>query len=222
MTLSPAPQLKPSLLLVGASGHAKVLIDIVERAGGHRIVGLLDLDTPVGTRILDHELLGRPDDIAAIATRLGATHVLVAVGDNAARERLTAEIRRAAPFLEFALAVHPSAVIGRDVRLGAGSVVMAGAVINPSCSIGEGCVINTGARIDHDSRVEDFASVAPGAVTGGNCSIGKGAWLGIGAVLIQGVSVGAGSIVGAGSTVLRSLPPRSVAYGTPARVVRTV
>jgi sugar O-acyltransferase (sialic acid O-acetyltransferase NeuD family) len=212
----------PNILLVGARGHAKVIIDIIEAVGVHRVVGLLDLDTPVGATVLGYPLLGRPSDIAEVAHRTGATHAVAAIGDNVARARVTAHLRAAVPSLDLPTVIHPTAVIGRDVRLGAGTVVMAGAIINPCCTLGEGCVVNTGARLDHDCTLGDFASLAPGVVTGGDCHLGDGASVGIGATIVQQVRIGEGAMIGAGATVLSDIPPRMVAVGTPARVTRPV
>ena len=205
------------LIVVGASGHAKVVIDIVVRMGGHRIVGLVDREgTP--RRIWDYPVLGPSDELPAIAARLGVAAYLLGVGQNRDRRRISESITANDPKLTAISAVHPSAAVGRDVEIGAGSVVMAGAMINPSCRIGRGCVINTGASLDHDCVMGDYASLAPGAVIGGDCDIGAEAWVGIGATVIQQIRIGARATVGAGSTVLDDVEADVVVIGTPARV----
>lgn len=209
-----------NLIVVGASGHARVVLDLVRRAGTHRVVGLVDRDTPLGTDVLGYPVVGRTDTIAACAAAHGADSFIVAIGDNAARERVTREIQAAAPHLELASAIHPTAEIGGSVVIGAGTVIMAGVVINVLTRIGVGCIVNTRAAIDHDGVLGDFVSIGPGCVIAGTCSFGHGATLGIGAVVVQQRTIGERAVVGAGATVLRDIPAYTVAYGTPARVQR--
>lgn len=123
--------------------------------------------------------------------------------------------------LTFVSAIHPRASIARDVSVGEGTVVMAGATINPSCSIGRFCILNTNSSLDHDSIMEDFSSLAPFVTTGGNCRIGGYSAVSIGVVLIHGIYIGEHSIVDAGSTVVKNIDPFKVAYGTPARAIRS-
>jgi acetyltransferase-like isoleucine patch superfamily enzyme len=97
---------------------------------------------------------------------------------------------------------------------------MAGAVINPGCKVGDFCIVNTRASLDHDSVMGDFSSLAPAAVTGGNVQIGAFSVIAIGAIVAHAVRVGEHAVIGAGATVLRHVPDRVVAYGTPARIIR--
>jgi sugar O-acyltransferase (sialic acid O-acetyltransferase NeuD family) len=208
------------VIVVGASGHAKVVIDIVERTGHHRIVGLVDREGTSG-KIWDYSVLGRTEELPSIAARLGVNGYVLGIGSNDARRRISEQLGEQAPNMTAMAAVHPSAAVGRDVEIGAGTVVMAGAMVNPSCRIGRGCVINTGASLDHDSVMGDYASLAPGAVIGGGCTIGTEAWVGIGATVVQLIRIGARATVGAGATVLRDVEPDVVVIGTPARVRAT-
>ncbi|WP_175999177.1 acetyltransferase [Burkholderia stabilis] len=209
-----------NIVIVGSSGHAKVVIDIVEQAGRYRIAGLIDAFRPRGEETLGYAVLGTERDLPQLIDTHGLAGVLVAIGDNHARETVTATLAALAPGLPCVSAVHPSACIGKASTIGAGTVVMAGAVINPCCTIGEGCIVNTNASLDHDGVMEDFSSLAPGVVTGGNCRIGHGAAVGLGAMLRHRIAVGEHSVVGAGAVVLRDVAPYTVAYGNPARRVR--
>ncbi|AOR67904.1 transferase [Burkholderia stabilis] len=209
-----------NIVIVGSSGHAKVVIDIVEQAGRYRIAGLIDAFRPRGEETLGYAVLGTERDLPQLIDTHGLAGVLVAIGDNHARETVTATLAALAPGLPCVSAVHPSACIGKASTIGAGTVVMAGAVINPCCTIGEGCIVNTNASLDHDGVMEDFSSLAPGVVTGGNCRIGQGAAVGLGAMLRHRIAVGEHSVVGAGAVVLRDVAPYTVAYGNPARRVR--
>nr|WP_240464601.1 acetyltransferase [Burkholderia cenocepacia] len=209
-----------NIIIVGSSGHAKVVIDIVEQAGRYRIAGLIDSFRTPGEETLGYAVLGAERDLPQMVDQYGIAGLLVAIGDNHARENVTAGLAMLVPGLPRVSAVHPAACVGKASTIGAGTVVMAGAVINPSCSIGEGCIVNTNVSLDHDGVMADFSSLAPGVVTGGNCRIGRGAAIGLGAMLRHRIAVGEHSVVGAGAVVLHDVEPYTVAYGNPARRIR--
>jgi sugar O-acyltransferase (sialic acid O-acetyltransferase NeuD family) len=203
--------------LVGSSGHARVILDILKCQGKYQVVGFIDSYKPVGTEQMGLPVLGTEMDLPTMEVDA----VFVAIGDNAVRARLTERIRTVCPGIEFLVAIHPAAVVASDAIVGAGTAIMAGAVVNPGCEIGEGCIVNTRASLDHDGRMADFSSLAPGVVTGGNVHVGRGAAIGIGASIFHGVSVGEDAVVGGGSVVTRDVAALSVAYGVPAKAVRT-
>jgi acetyltransferase EpsM len=146
--------------------------------------------------------------------------LIIGFGDCSARIRLAQVAKRHG--FQLARAIHPSAVIAGDVVIGEGSVIAAGAVVNPGSLIGENVVINTCASIDHECRVATGAHICPGVRLAGRVSIGCAAHVGIGSIVKEGVRIGASSIIGAGSVVLRDIPDNVVAYGNPARVIRTI
>jgi len=209
------------LLIVGSSGHAKVVIDSFERAGGFLIVGLIDAVRPAGEETLGYRVLGNEDDMARIAAEHRVTAWFAALGDNWQRHLAVRRIRERIPDAEFATAVHPSAQLGRGVSIGRGSVVLAHAVLNADARIGEFCIVNTAASLDHDACMEEFSSLAPGVHTGGNVRVGAYAALGLGASIAHRRSVGEHAVVGAGAVVVDDIPARCVAYGVPARSVRS-
>jgi sugar O-acyltransferase (sialic acid O-acetyltransferase NeuD family) len=209
-----------NIVLVGSSGHTKVIIDIVEREGQYGIAGLIDSFRGVGEMTLGYRILGREADLAGLIDPYDLKGAIVAIGDNSVRARVAASIGTLCPGLPFVSAIHPTASIARDVTIDAGSVVMAGVVVGPCCKVGRFCILNTRASLDHDSVMEDYSSLAPGVTTGGNCHIGGYSAVSIGAVLRHGVTVGEHAVVGAGSTVLRDVEPFSITYGTPAEKIR--
>ncbi len=208
-----------NIVIVGASGQAKVIIDIVEQEGRHSIVGLLDRARAAGECTLGYPILGQEEDLPGLTSLHRVEGILVAIGDNFVRSQVSTRMHDLCPDLPFVTAIHPRAIIGRDVTIGAGTVIMAGAAVNPCASIGRGCILNTLASLDHDSVMDDFSSLAPHVATGGDCRIGKYTAVCIGAVLSHGVEIGDNSVIGANSTVLRSLPSNVVAFGCPAKVV---
>jgi len=209
------------LVVWGASGHALVVADVLRAGGGWEIVGFLeDVGTErYGTEFAGSRVLGGREMLAELRGS-GVEHVIVAVGDNNARTFL-ARLSRARGF-RLATAVHPRATLAPDVVIGEGTVVAAGSVINPATRIGENVIINTGASVDHECSVEEGVHIGPGVRLGGRVAIGPQAWVGIGATVRDGIRIGARAIIGAGAVVVSDIPPDVVAFGVPARVVRSL
>lgn len=210
---------RPSVLIIGSGGHARAVLDALHAEGRLRVAGLIDSFQQAGTRRLGYTILGGEKDIPDLMARHGAS-VLVAIGDNYQRAAMWSRVLQAAPQALLEGCIHPSAVVAPDVEVGPGSTILPGAVVVSGSRIGQGCLINTGASLDHDGEMADWSSLAPGAVTGGRVHIAARTSVGLGARIIQQVSVGADTVIGAGALVLRDLPDRVVAYGSPARVVR--
>ena len=206
------------VIVYGAGGHSKVVIDILERTQKYDIVGVVD-DDPArkGHDFCGYHLLG---DIEYLLEHGSKTGVVLAIGDNKTRERLA---RRLGPLgFKFITAIHPTAVVGRDVKLGAGTVLMANVAVNPGAVLGEHVIVNTGATIDHDCVIGDFAHISPGVHLGGHVSVGPGTHIGIGASVIDEVAIGANSTIGAGAAVIEDVPAGVIAVGVPARVIKQV
>jgi sugar O-acyltransferase (sialic acid O-acetyltransferase NeuD family) len=210
-----------NIVVIGASGHAKVVLDVLEKAGRYRVAGLIDSFKEPGALCGGYSVLGAEPELAEMARRGEVDGAIVAVGDNWVRHMVAQRILDMLPGFPFVTAVHPSAQLGRNVCIGKGSVVMAGAVINSDSRVGEGCIVNTNASLDHDCAMGDFSCLLPGAIVGGDVRIGRFSVLALGARVIHGVTIGEHVVVGAGATVLANLPDRAVAWGTPAKVVRS-
>jgi len=211
--------LVPRIVVIGCSGHARVIVDILEE-NRSCVVGLIDTYKAPGTDVLGYKVLGSDDDLPALIAANICDSAVVAIGDNWVRSRMVRRIRELVPEIRFVAAIHPSARIARDVSIGVGTVIMAGVVVNTGCRISEFCILNTGASLDHDSTLEQFSSLAPRAVTGGGVRIGAFTAIAIGAVISHSIQVGEHTVVGAGATVVKDVPDRVVAYGTPARKIR--
>jgi sugar O-acyltransferase (sialic acid O-acetyltransferase NeuD family) len=206
------------ILILGAGGHAKVVIDIVETAELGTIVGILDDDSRKhGAQVLGYTVLGGRDALnGLLADR--PLYGLAAIGDNRIRkDAVDWFVRSGGRLLN---AIHSRACVARSAKIGGGSVVMAGAVINPDATIGSNVIVNTGSIVEHDCMVGDHAHLAPSSVLCGGVEIGEGAFIGVGAKIVPGVQVGNWAIVGAGATVLAAIPVGAVAVGVPARLLR--
>lgn len=213
--------MKRKLVIWGAGGHALVVADIIRLQDEYEIVGLLD-DVNLerhGTEFFGTPILGGREQLSNLQ-RMGVQHLLLGFGDCDVRLRLSALIR--AGGFELATAIHPGAIVARDVPIGPGTVIVAGTVINPGVRIGENVIINTCASVDHECIVEDGAHIAPGVHLGGRARVGQAAWIGIGATVKDRVIIGKYSLIGAGAVVLDDIPDGVVACGVPAKVILEV
>jgi len=209
------------VVVVGSSGHAGVVIDAMLRSSTVQIAGLLDDFLPPGTCRHDYPVLGPVDQIADLAQTYAYSACTIAVGDNWRRRELSLRVSACMPDVELIAVVHPASCVARSARLGAGAFVAAGSVVGPNSNIGAGCIVNTGATVDHDCRLDAFSSVAPGVHLGGYVHIEEMSAIGIGAVVSHGVAVGRHTVVGAGAVVVSDVPGEVVAYGVPARTIRS-
>ena len=193
--------------LYGASGHAKVVMDIARQAY-YEVPCLID-DNPQVT-----ELAGLP----VVHSAEGLTPIIVTIGDCQIRRKIVEKLGER----EYVTVIHPTAVKAESVKLGYGTVVMAGAIINPDATIGNHCIINTGASVDHDCKVHDFVHIAPHCTLCGEVEVGEGTWVGAGTTVIQCVKIGKNCFIGAGSVVVKDIPDNSLCYGNPARVIKKI
>lgn len=204
------------VLVFGASGHGKVVADIV-RAAGLELAGFVD-DDP-GRREVG--LWGLPvrgwAECLALPAGPGRPAIALGIGDNRARERVLERI--VAGGFEVLTVVHPRAAVSPRARLGTGTVVMALVAVNPDADVGAGVILNTGCVVEHDCRIGDFAHLSPNSALGGGVEIGARSHLGLGAVVLPLVKVGADVRVGAGAAVTGDAPPGVTLVGVPARPV---
>ncbi len=203
------------LIILGTGGHATSLMETATACGQFDQIIFVD-PASASASFMGCPVVASPEQVEAD----DSTRFIAALGDNSRRETAVLELVKSLPHARFATLVHPSASVSSFARLGAGTVVMQNAVVAANARIGDHCIINSSATVEHDTMVEDFASLAPGAITGGNCAIGKRAAVSIGAVMRHGVRLGEDAILGANSYAHSEIPARTVAYGSPARVVR--
>lgn len=208
------------IIVIGAGGHARAVLDVLRCEARFRVVGLIDSTRPLGEALLGARVEGREEDLSAVCRTLGTRQALVAIGDNWQRRATMERLVQRVPELRFVSARHPSATVADDVTVGPGAVIMPGAVVVSGSTLGAGCIVNTLASLDHDGVLDAHASLAPGAIAGGRVRVGACAAVGLGARIVHGASIGAHTVIGAGALVLADVPEQVVAYGVPARVVR--
>lgn len=196
------------ILIVGAGGHAKVVIATL-RAAEIAVAGVLDDRAESwGRSVLGCPVLGGLSRLEGSADR-----AVLAIGSNAARRDIAARF----PNTSWASAIHPAATVHESVKVGPGTVIFAGAVIQPDTVLGGHVIVNTGTTADHDCVLEDFVHVAPGVHLAGAVHLHEGVFLGVGCTVTPGITVGRWTTVGAGGVVIRNLPANTVAVGVPAR-----
>jgi len=205
--------MKNKLIIIGASGHGKVVADIAIKMNKWQSIAFLDDDESIKIS-MGLEVIGKTADAF---TYKDEADFFVAIGSNTTREKIQEKLIEQG--LNVASLIHPSAVIGTDVEIGIGVAVMAGVVINSSTRIGKGCIINTSASLDHDNVIEDYVHISPGVRTAGTVSISKGTWLGIGSVVSNNVNICSGCKVGAGAVVVKDVTEPGTYVGVPVRRV---
>lgn len=208
------------IFIFGASEHAKYTIDIIEQEQKHEIAGIFDDNLPKSTGFEGYNVLGKIESLPEAIEQTGVQRGIVAIGDNFTRLRVCKRIIELVPEFEFVSAIHPSVILGKNVKIGEGTLIMAGVVINNDTRLGQHTFIGTQTSIDHDSVLEDFASFSPGCTTGGAVHVGFCSAICLKAGIIHGVKIGSHTVVGAGSIVTRNLGDHLVAYGIPAKKIR--
>lgn len=200
-----------SVIIIGKSGHGKVIADII-MSQGDRIVGFLDDAYVENETILGFPLLGRVADYV----NYPECEFIIAIGNPKIRERIAESIR-----VKWYTAVHKTAVVSAlDVTVGAGTAIMANAVVNPGAKIGMHCIINTGAVVEHDNALGDFVHISPKAALAGTVRIGKFTHIGAGAVVVNNISIASDCVIGAGAAVVKNITESGTYVGVPARRIK--
>ncbi len=196
------------LMIIGASGQGKVIADIALNCG-YEEIAFLD-DNPDVKSCLGFPVVGALSDVDQFAD----ADFVVAIGNPQTRKSIQTELTDEG--IHVVSLIHPDAVIGKDVKIEKGTVVMAGTVINPDSAIGEGCIINTGATVDHDNQIEDYVHVSVGSHLAGTVSVGQDTWIGAGATVSNNIHICGGVMIGAGAVVVHDISEPGTYIGVPA------
>jgi acetyltransferase EpsM len=209
------------IVIWGTSGHSLVVSNIVRLRGQYEIAGYLDdvHSSRKGTILADKPILGGYDALPVLKKN-GIQHVALAFGHCSARVRVAAFLKK--NDFEIVTLIHPDAVIAESATVGEGTVISAGVIIDPGCKVGKYTIVNNAAVICHGSTIGNGVHICPSVSIGGDVFINSGCWVGIGSCIVQRIHVGERSYIGAGSVVTKDLPEGILAYGNPARIIRSI
>lgn len=213
------PMSKPRVVVLGAGGHGRVILDALLAADQSEVVGFLDDDLKrEGERVFGFPVLGLTSQLKELAEKVGFERVAVAVGDNFVRDQKLRQVQESG--LRAATVVHPSARISRFVEIGNGVVILAGAVINPGTILEDNVCVNTAASVDHDNHLGRSCHIFPHATLTGGVRVGEFSYIGSGAVVNPYLRIGNYAYVGAGAVVTRDVSEGIVVAGVPAREIK--
>jgi sugar O-acyltransferase (sialic acid O-acetyltransferase NeuD family) len=209
------------IIIIGASDHCRYTIDIIETERKFKIIGILDKNLEKGSSYGGYPVLGYLDVLLDKSNKGNIlNHGIVAIGDNYTRKKLVQQILEINPNFKFINAIHPSVIIGKEVQIGVGCVMMAGVIINNNSKIGNHCFLATKASLDHDSTILDFSSLSPGVTTGGRVFVGECTAIGIGATILHYKSIGHNCVIGGSSLVNMDIRDNYIAFGVPVKEIK--
>jgi UDP-perosamine 4-acetyltransferase len=194
-------KMKKKIVLIGAGGHCKVIIDAIKLKNKFSIYGITDFKLAKKTKILGVTVLGKDEMLPGIFKK-GIKYAFIgvgSVGDCSIRKRIDKELVKIG--FKLPVIIHPRAIKAKDVKIGDGTFVAAGSVINPGTRIGRNAIINTSSSIDHDCEIGDFVHIAPGVTLSGDVKVGSEAHIGTGANVIQCIKIGKSAKIKAGTLV---------------------
>lgn len=205
---------RKNLIIIGASGHGKVLLDMA-LLSGYSVLGFLDDNENVKENG-GYPVLGKVDMAPYCAEKYGQSiEFVLGIGSNAIRKKLDEQYN-----LPWATLIHPRAIIGSNVEIGKGTVVMANAVVNPSATVGRHCILNTGCIVEHDNRIEDYVHISPGAVLAGTVTVGTESHVGVGAVVKNNIVIGSQVTLGSGAVAVKDITGPGIYAGVPAKKLK--
>jgi sugar O-acyltransferase (sialic acid O-acetyltransferase NeuD family) len=200
--------IKPSLILIGAGGHARSCIDVIEQQGQYQIAGLVGMPDEVHTQHLGYSVIGTDSNLPELAKTY--QYALITIGQiQAAEDRIRLYQQAIQLGFQLPIIIAPTAHVSRHATLGEGSIVMHGAIINAVARVGNNCIINTRALLEHDATVEDHCHISTGAILNGDVNIGAGSFIGSGSIIKEGIAIGKSCLVGMGLTVRHKLGDNS-------------
>lgn len=205
--------MKDKLLIIGASGHGKVALDIAFKMNKWKTIAFLD-DNEAIKKCMGLPVVGRIDDSFKYKEE---ADFFVAIGNNSIREKIQEKLKL--DHFSIISLTHPNSTIGMGTKIGEGTIIMAGVVVNSPTIIGNGCIINTNCTIEHDNLIEDYVHISSGANLGGTVRIGKRSWICIGSTVINNINICNDCKIGAGAVVVRDITESGTYIGVPAKKI---
>ncbi|MCP8967840.1 acetyltransferase [Ectobacillus ponti] len=205
--------MKEKLLIIGAGGHGRVVANIALSMERWKTISFLD-DSEKLKGFVGINVIGK---ISNIHKYVEDYDIFVGIGSSSIREELQKSAQMHGAHIP--TLIHSSAIIGEQVNIGAGTVVMAGTIINCCTTIGEGCIINTGSTVGHDGVIGDYVHVSSGVNLAGTVKIGNNSWIGIGSVVSNNIKIINNCKIGAGAVVVKDINIPGTYIGVPARKI---
>ena len=202
------------VIILGAGGHAKVIADIIEKSGDE-VIGFLDDNVDIQGKVIfdGRKVIGKINDVINYKD----DYVVIGIGNNKIRKMFAEKY----PSLNWYTAIHPNAVIGKEVKIGKGTVVMSGVIINPGTFVGNHVIINTSSSVDHDNIIGDYVHISPGSHLAGTVTVGEGTWICSGVTVINNIMINKNNIIGAGSVVIHDIDNENGTYvGVPVKILK--
>lgn len=209
-----------NILLFGAGPQANIVIDIVEKEAKYKIAGVIDSKRDIGSNFNDYKVIGRQENLVELLEKYNVNKGIVSIGDNYLRYKLVNIILNLVPNFTFVNAIHPSVIIGKNVKIGKGNVIMPGVIINTYAQIQNFCMMHTNASLEHNSIMKDFSSISAGVTTGGYFTLKEFSAIALGVTLFDRITIGEHTVIGSGAVVTKDIPPYCIAYGSPAKIIR--
>lgn len=205
---------KDKVIIFGAGGHGRVVLDILIESKAN-VLGFIDDDkAKIGQKIRGFSVLG---DFSYLEKK-NSVILALGIGNNVIREKIFKKAKNIG--ISLISAIHPKAVVSKDVKIGEGVVIMPGVVINSGAVLKDGVVVNTGASVDHDCYLGKFSQIWPGAHLAGNVKVGEFSYVGTGASVIQNINIDKNVMIGAGAVIISDIPNNVTVVGTPGKVIK--
>lgn len=221
--------MKKPIVIIGSGSALIYTVDIIESQGLYQIVGIIDSKAEIGSELFGYKVIGRQEDVLKLKEEYGFIGGCINLGDNYTRFKVVEEIESKFKRFEgvegfeweWINAIHSTAIIGSRVEIGKGLLIMSGVIINPGTKIGDFCHFYTGAIVEHNNTFKDYSSISANSSTGGHVKVNKFAAICMGCTLFDRVTIGEATVIGSGSVVTKDVDWYSVAYGSPAKFIKS-
>lgn len=209
---------KKDIILIGGGGHCKSCIEVLESTNKYNIIGILDLPSELGKKVLDYEVIGNDDDYEKFKTQ-GCSFLVTAGQIKSAKLRKQIFDQLVELGADIATVIADSSRVSKYATIGRGTILMHNSFVNAGVEIGENCIINTGAVVEHDVKVEQHSHISTTAVINGDCRVGEEVFIGSGSCISNGIVIGDQVVIGAGSTVTNNITAAGIFVGSPAKKI---
>ncbi|NRD20806.1 NeuD/PglB/VioB family sugar acetyltransferase [Winogradskyella eckloniae] len=209
-----------NIVVFCAGPQTRVIIDILQDQPEYQIVGIIDSVIDIGNQFYGYTVIGRQNEVNALAKTYNFEAGIVGLGDNYLREKVVLEILEQNKDFTFINALSKFAYISPTAKIGVGNVIMPGVIINSEANMLNHCVINTNSSLEHNCKMEDFSSLSAGVTTGGYFNLGKYSAIALGVTILDRTTIGENVVVGSGSLVVKDLESHGLYYGSPAKRIR--